>query len=248
MLRPMIISLLLAAIALPVAARADVTVYAAASLKGSLDKVAENWTRTSGVGVVISYGSSPAMAKQILQGAPAQIYFAASEDWMDELEKAGVLVPETRIDILSNRLVVVGPAGQMGVGLTDLPAALQGRKFAMALVDAVPAGVYGKAALKKLGLWDVIEPSVVQAENVRAALALVASGEAAFGLVYVTDAMAEPKVSEVAMIPRDATQPILYPGALVAPATPEAVAFMDYLISPMAMGAFVDAGFSPISR
>lgn len=242
-MRLMIRCLTLVAILIPGLSQADVMVFAAASMKGSLDVVAANWTQESGVPVVISYGGTPAMAKQIIEGAPAQVFISANEDWMDQLDQAGLLVPESRADLVSNQLVVVAAAGQQGIGLMDLPSALAGQKLAMGLVDAVPAGIYGKAALQKLGLWDTVAPSVVQAENVRSAMALVAAGEAAYGVVYATDAIAEPKVAVVVTIPRYAAPPIRYPAALIAPATAESTAFLDYLMGDVARAVFVDAGF-----
>lgn len=240
--------LLAAGIVLPAAAE-EVVVFAAASLKTALDPIAQAFQDTSGDTVTISYAGSNALARQILDGAPADIFISASTDWMDEIEAGGELAEGTRHDLLGNRLVLVAhdaaaPQVTLAPGY-DLAGMLDGGKLAMALVDAVPAGQYGKAALTQLGLWDQVAPSVAQADNVRAALALVAAGEAPLGIVYATDAAAEPKVHVVGTFPDDSHAPIVYPAALLANADDDGDrAFFQALSAPEADAIFSAQGFT----
>ena len=229
------------------AAAEEVVVFAAASLKETLDAVASAWQDRTGDRVTVSYAGSNALAGQILQGAPADIFIAASADWMDEVDRAGLVA--LRRDLLGNRLVLVAhgrdaPPVAIGPGL-DLATLLGGGKLAMAMVEAVPAGQYGKAALQSLGLWNSVAPSVAQSENVRAALAFVASGEAPFGIVYATDALAEDDVTIVATFPTGTHLPIVYPAALLTGAADAADrAFFDALSGPEADAIFAAAGFA----
>lgn len=236
-------------VALPVRAE-TVTVFAAASLKTALDAVVAEWAAETGNEVAVSYDGSAKLAKQIMQGAPADIFFSAAENWMDEVEGAGLIVAESRRDLLGNALVLVahGQAApvEIGSGL-DLAGMLGGGKLAMGMVDSVPAGQYGKAALQTLGLWASVEGSVAQSENVRAALALVAAGEAPLGIVYASDAIADDgagdAVSVIGTFPADSHPPIIYPAAVIAPAKPEAVAFLEALSSERAGAIFAAQGF-----
>lgn len=231
------------------AALADVTVFAAASLKTALDEVAADWTETTGTKVTLSYGGTPALAKQIAEGAPADIFLSASVAWMDDLQDKALIQPDSRRDLLGNSLILVGAVGEAPVaidGSLDLAGLLGGGKLSMALVDAVPAGQYGKEALENLGLWAAVEPSVVQSENVRAALQLVALGEAPLGIVYASDAVAEPGVAVLGTFPADSHKPIVYPGALTVTAEREAAAFLDHLSSPAAQEVFRANGFVPL--
>ncbi len=233
------------ALLLPLPAMADdVTVFAAASLKTALDPIAEGWGAETGNSVTISYGGTPTLAKQIMEGAPADLFISASVPWMDEVVAAGVMQADSWVDLLGNRLVLVGGAGAAAVALPDLPAQLGDGKLSMAFVDAVPAGQYGKAALESLGLWPAVEPHVVQSDNVRAALAFVARGEAAFGVVYASDAVAEVGVSVVATFPADSHPPIIYPAALTVQAGEAAAAFFAALQGPAAEAAFLANGFT----
>lgn len=231
----------------PVAAE-EVTVFAAASLKNALDAVAADWQAATGNTVTISYAGSNALAKQIIEGAPADIYVSAAENWMDEVEKAGLVVPGTRKDLLGNTLVLVAAGKdakpvEIAPGF-DLKGLLGEDKLAMALVDSVPAGQYGKASLTALGVWDAVEPSVAQAENVRAALALVSTGEAPFGIVYASDAVSDPGVTVVGTFPEDSHKPILYPAALLTGAADDAdKAFFETLSSDAAAAKFTEQGF-----
>lgn len=241
----------LAFLALTLAAPAradDVLVFAAASLKTALDTVVADFTKVTGDRAVVSYAGSSQLARQIAFGAPADVYLSANTEWMDTLDGEGHLVPGTRGDLLGNRLVLVAQgAGAAPVELSAraLDTRLGNGHLAMALVEAVPAGVYGKAALSSLGLWDTLGPRVAEADNVRAALALVAAGAAPLGVVYASDAVAETRVSVVATFPEGSHPPIIYPVALVAGQyTPAARGFLAFLHSPAARAAFEAQGFS----
>lgn len=242
------LSLGLALLALPAAAD-EVVVFAAASLKTALDPIAAGFQDRTGNTVSVSYAGSNALAKQILEGAPADIFISASIEWMDEVEKGGEVADDTRTDLLGNRLVLVAhdaaaPAVELNAQ-TDLTGMLDGGKLAMALVDAVPAGQYGRQSLEALGLWDTVEGSVAQADNVRAALALVSTGEAPYGIVYATDAAAEPAVHVVGTFPDDSHDPIVYPAALLKNAADEADrAFFDLLSAPESDAVFEAQGFA----
>jgi molybdate transport system substrate-binding protein len=222
----------------------DVTVFAAASLKTALDPIAAEWGAETGHRVTISYGGTATLAKQIIAGAPADMFISASEPWMDDVVAAGVMVEDSRVDLLGNTLVLVGQAGVAPVALADLPGQLADDKLSMAFVDSVPAGQYGKAALESLGLWGAVEAQVVQSENVRVALAFVARGEAAFGVVYGSDAMAEPGVTVVATFPEGSHPEIVYPAALTAQAGAAAGAFLTALQAPPADAVFLANGFT----
>lgn len=244
MLRVILLALLLAA----PARAAEVTVFAAASLRTALDDIAAAWQAETGHSATISYGGSSALAKQIIAAAPADVFLSASPEWMDAVGDAGFLRDGTRVDLLGNRLVLVAHgAGAAPVPLdkaTDLAGLLAGGKLSMAMVDAVPAGQYGREALTALGLWDSVADSVAQSENVRMALQLVALGEAPYGIVYASDAVAEVGVTVVATFPETSHSPIIYPGAVIASSTaPEAEAFLVYLSSDPARAIFKAQGF-----
>lgn len=235
---------------LAAAARADeVVVFAAASLKTALDAVADDFRAATGQTVTISYGGSNALARQIIEGAPADIFVSAAVNWMDEVEKAGLVVDGTRRDLLGNTLVLVahgkGAAPvDIGPGF-DLAGLLGDGRLSMAMVDAVPAGQYGKAALTSLGVWAAVEPMVAQSENVRAALTLVSTGEAPYGIVYATDAAADDNVTVVGTFPADSHAPIIYPVALLTGAADGADrAFFDALSSDAGDATFATQGFA----
>lgn len=227
----------------------EVVVFAAASLKSALDAVAAGFEAGTGNTVSISYGGTSQMAKQIMAGAPADIFIPASREWMDEVEAAGLVAAGTRRDLLGNGLVLVAHGAgakpvAVGAGF-DLAGLVGDGKLAMAMVDSVPAGQYGKQSLVALGVWGAVEGSVVQTENVRAALALVAAGEAAYGIVYTSDAVAEAGVSVVATFPADSHEPIVYPVALLTGATDEADReFLAALSTEAASGLFAAQGFA----
>jgi molybdate transport system substrate-binding protein len=230
---------------------ADVTIFAAASMKTALDHIVADWQTETDRSTTISYAGTAQLAQQIIAGAPADLFIAASEDWMDEVEAKGMIAPGSRHDLTSNRLVMVAPTARPDmVALTaeGVATRLEGGKLAMALVESVPAGQYGKAALTSLGLWDALQPNVAQAENVRAALALVALGEAPLGIVYASDATAETGVAVVAEFPADSHPPILYPMALIAGSTkPAAPDLLQFLLSDAAQARLLAAGFVPLA-
>lgn len=227
----------------------DVTVFAAASLKNALEAVAKAWTDETGHSVTMSFAGSSALARQIEAGAPADIFISANPGWMDHLAALGMIRTDTRVDLLSNRLVLIGPAGADPLGplgpSTDLTTRLGPDRMAMALVQAIPAGIYGKAALVSLGLWPKVEDKIAQTDNVRAALALVALGEAPLGITYASDAQVQPKVTVLARFPASSHPQILYPAALVNDsAALQAAAFLAFLQSENALDIFQVAGFS----
>ncbi len=233
----------------PLRAGADgILVFAAASLKTALDEVSTAYQRETGNDVTISYAASSVLARQLQQGAPADLFISANEDWMDVLQKDDVVKPETRVALLGNGLVLIGAAPQTHIGevsaVYDLAEHLEGGFLAMALVDAVPAGIYGKAALQSLGLWDAVQRQVAQTDNVRAALALVATGAAPMGIVYRTDAQADARVGIVGSFPEDSHPPIIYPVAETSFSNPEAQNFLTFLQSEFASDVFKGQGFS----
>ena len=246
MSRRILTAALVLGLATPAAAE-EVVVFAAASMKTALDKVAADFQAATGNTVTISYAGSNALAKQIIEGAPADIFVSAAVNWMDEVEKAGLVAGDTRRDMFSNSLVLVasGDAAPVEIGPGfDLTGLLGDGKLSMAMVDSVPAGQYGKASLESLGVWGAVEPSVAQSDNVRAALALVATGEAPYGIVYATDAAAEPGVTVVGTFPADSHPPITYPGALLTGAADEADrAFYEAITSDAGDAVFAEQGF-----
>ncbi len=227
----------------------DVLVFAAASLKNALDDIAGQWQSQTSKKVAISYAASNNLIKQIEQGAPADIFISADLDWMDYGQQKNLIKPETRANLLGNRLVLIAPKDttssiKIEKGF-DLGAALKGGRLAMGNVDAVPAGKYGKAALEKLGAWDGVKDRIAQAENVRAALLLVALGEASLGIVYQTDAVSDPGVRIVGTFPEDSHPPIIYPVAMTKDANNASAAdFLKYIRSPAARSAFERQGFT----
>ncbi|MBT55378.1 MAG: molybdate ABC transporter substrate-binding protein [Mameliella sp.] len=235
-------AVLLALLARPVMAE-PVTVFAAASLKTALDDVAANYDGE----VILSYAGSSMLARQVQQGAPADVVFLANTDWMDVLESDGLIATDTRVDLLGNRLVLAGPVGAAPVEIgpqLDLAEMLGDGRLAMALVEAVPAGIYGKAALDTLGLWSAVEHRVAQVDNVRAALALVSLGQVPLGVVYATDALADPHVDALGVFPDSSHPPIRYPVAAVAGREQAATAFLDFLTGPDARTIFASHGFA----
>lgn len=228
----------------------EATVFAAASLKTALDQVAQDFRQDTGHKITISYGGSSVLARQIELGAPADLYLSANTAWMDYLQDAGHIDAASRVDLLGNRLALIvhGEAAVMLAVTPELPLAnmLGDGRLAMALVDAVPAGIYGKAAFEHLGLWDAVAPRVAQTDNVRAALALVATGAAPMGVVYATDAAADPRVTAMSLFPEDSHPPIVYPAALTASGNETATAFLDYLSSDPASKRFTQNGFLPL--
>lgn len=226
----------------------EVVVFAAASLKTALDEIAAEFMADTGHRVVISYAGSNHLAQQIIQGAPADIFLSAAVNWMDAVDQAGLVAPGQRRDLLGNRLVLIAHGTEaapvaLGPGF-DLAGLLGDGWLSMAMVDGVPAGQYGKAALQTLGLWETVAPQVAQSENVRAALALVATGEAPYGIVYASDAVAGDAVTVVAEFPPTSHPPILYPAALLTGASDAAdAAFFNALSAEAADATFAAQGF-----
>ena len=230
------------------AAAGEVLVFAAASLTNALDRVAEAWAAETGHTAAMSYAGSSALARQIQLGAPADIFISASVEWMDAIEASGDLSAGTRRDILGNKLVLIAHgrnAKPVSIDETlDLVGMLDGEQLSMALVEAVPAGIYGKAALSALGLWDGVAPQVVQSYSVRTALAFVAMGEAPLGIVYATDAAVEDNVSVIGTFPEGSHPPIILPAAITSQsASPVASSFLEFLSSPAARKIWTDHGF-----
>jgi|SRR5690554_686918 len=226
-------------------------VFAAASLKESMDAAAAAHAETGGPRVQVSYAASSALARQIEQGAPADVFVSADLAWMDWLAERGLIDAGSRRDLLGNELVLVAPADgdvapvDLDAGPDGLLARLGDGHVAMALVDAVPAGKYGREALESLGMWEVLAPRVAEGDSVRAALMLVARGEAPLGVVYGSDAAAEPRVRVVATFPADTHAPIVYPAARVAASRHAGAAgFVDWLASPEAGAIFRRHGFT----
>jgi len=241
-------ALVLACAAPAIAGAEQVTVFATASLTTAMTEIEAGFEAASGHDLVVSVAGSSALARQIRQGAPADVFISANPDWMDALEADGLIEAGTRFDLLGNAIVLIAAGSEaapveIGPDL-DLSGLLGDGRLAMALVDAVPAGIYGKAALDTLGLWDDVAPQVAQADNVRAALAFVATGEAPLGIVYATDAVAEDRVSVIGTFPVQTHPPIVYPAAgLAGRDGPARRAFLDYLRSPEAGAAFERQGF-----
>lgn len=212
-----------------------------------MNAAADAWARKGHPRPVLSFAASSALARQVAAGAPADLFVSADEPWMDDVERRGLIVAGTRAPFLGNRLVLVTPrSNPANVALGNLAAALGNGRLAMADPDSVPAGKYGKAALEKLGLWNAVAPKVVRAENVRAALAFVERGAAQYGVVYLTDARASPKVRVAATFPADSHPPIRYPLArLKASTSPDAEPFRAFLLSREGRSIFTRFGFSP---
>jgi molybdate transport system substrate-binding protein len=227
----------------------DLIVFAAASLKNALDAINAQWQKETGKKAVISYAASSTLAKQIEQGAPAQMFISADLDWMDYLAQKNLIKPETRSNLLGNRIVLIAQKDKaqpidIKPGF-ELAKALGDGRLAMANVDSVPAGNYGKAALETLGVWASVSGKLAQAENVRAALSLVSRGEAPLGIVYQTDATADPNFKIIGTFPEDTHPPIIYPIALTANAShSDAAAFLAYIKSNSAKPLFEAEGFT----
>ena len=247
-------ALLLIAVSLaPTAARAQddagLTVFAAASLKEALDEAAAAYRKQTGVPVRVSYAASSALARQIEQGAPADVFFSADLEWMDYLQKRNRLDVATRRSLLGNRLVLIAPrASKARVDLNrpaTLLAALGDGRLAVGQTRTVPAGKYAKASLESLSLWNGVRPRLAESESVRAALMLVARGETPLGIVYASDAKAEPGVRVVATFPEDSHPPIVYPvAALRGARAAQATRFVQWLASPDADALFTKRGFA----
>src|SRR5438309_11558548 len=225
------------------------TVFAAASMKNALDDIDAAFTAKTGVKIVASYAASSALAKQIEQGAPADIFVSADTDWMDYAVSKKTINEQTRVNLLGNSIVLIAPKDSkidnvtIGPGFDLAKLAGDGR-IATGDVKAVPAGKYAQAALEKLGAWAAAEPKFAMAENVRAALTLLSRGEAALGIVYSTDGRVEPGVKIVGTFPADSHPAILYPVAATTTAKPEAANYLAFLRSSTAKAIFETYGFT----
>ena len=251
MIRRFTFTLILLTAALPLRAGAELTVFAAASLRDVIEDIDEMWDGT----LRVSYGGSAHQARQVAAGAPADLVILANPQWMDWLSDQGVLANQTRVNLLSNRLVLIGPAGA-----SPLPASL-GSSMANTLLDrlgdagrlaigdtrAVPAGQYGKAWLQSSDMWPALSGRLAETENVRLALILVSLGEAPLGLVYASDALADPRVSVLLEVPAESHPEILYPAALTKTAVPDAQSFLTFLTTPGAADLFRRHGFTPVA-
>jgi molybdate transport system substrate-binding protein len=232
-----------------IAAARKIIVFAAASLKNALDAVNAEFTLLTGISVSASYAASSTLMKQIENGAPAEVFVSADEDWMNYGAERDLIRKDSRVDLLGNQLVLIAPEeSQIGTVTIaqnfDLAGLAGNGRIVMADVRSVPAGKYAKAALEKLGLWQSVAPKLAMAENVRAALTLVARGEAVLGIVYLTDAKVEPRVKVVGTFPDDSHPRIVYPAAL--PLTPQAEAgrYLAFLRSASAGRIFESYGFT----
>lgn len=237
---------ILAATLLATPAAADrVTVFAASSLKNALHEIADGFNTATGHDAVLSLAGSSALARQIQMGAPADVFISANVAWMDAVQVDGLIDTASRIDLVGNQLVLIGhtPAAVQISADLDLAALLGDGHLSMALVRAVPAGIYGKAALQNLGLWDSVASRVAQADNARAALALVSLGQAPLGVVYATDAQADARVHVLAQFPADSHPAITYPAAALSGAGIAAFAFLSYLQGDAAQAVFARHGF-----
>jgi molybdate transport system substrate-binding protein len=235
---------------LPASSKADILVFAAASLKEAIDAAVADFGKSRGERVVVSYAASSALAKQIENGAPADLFISADLEWMDYLAARNLIDASSRANLAGNRLVLIAPAAStaaMTIGPGFAIDGLLGRgRLAIADPEHVPAGRYARAALERLGVWPSVVRKLAPAENVRAALIFVARGEAPLGIVYRTDALAEKAVRIVDTFPADSHPPILYPAALIAgPVKPGAGAFLASLKSAKGQATFARFGFTP---
>ncbi|GJD62904.1 molybdate ABC transporter substrate-binding protein [Methylobacterium frigidaeris] len=241
-------------LAAPASAAEPATVFAAASLKNALDEAGKAFTAESGIPVRSSYAASSALARQIEQGAPADLFASADLEWMDYLAARKLIRPETRLNLLANRLVVVAPRSAQVSEAAFTPdwfarALGPDGRLATGEVSSVPIGKYAKAAFEKLGLWAQLQPRLAQADNVRAALALVSRAEAPLGVVYESDARSDPGVKVVGLFPADSHPPVVYPFAVTAEAKGEGGArFLAYLRSKAARRFFEAQGFTMIGE
>jgi molybdate transport system substrate-binding protein len=230
-----------------------ILVFAAASLKNALDAVDAAFVQQTGIAVAASYDASSALMKQIEAGAPADIFISADQNWMDYGSRKKLIDDATRVDLLGNKLVLIAGKDSkidevtIGPGL-DLARLAGDGRIATGDARAVPVGLYAKAALQKLGLWDAVEPKLAMVGNVRAALVLVARGEAPLGIVYATDAKVEPAVKIVGVFPESLHEPIAYPAAATIAAKATAAPYLTFLRSAAARSIFESFGFSFIAK
>jgi molybdate transport system substrate-binding protein len=234
----------------PLLARAqELTVFAAASLTDAMKDVSAQWSQAGHQPLSMSFGSSSTLARQIEQGAPANLFASADQNWMDYLEKKNLIAADTRKDLLGNDLVLVVPADKplhvtIGPGFDLLSLLGANGRIATGDPSHVPVGIYAEQALRKLGQWDAIAPRLARTDDVRAALLLVERGEASAGIVYATDAAVSKGVMVAGTFPAGSHDPVSYPFAVVkAGDTPEARALMTFLQGAQARAIFVQRGF-----
>ena len=251
---------LLAACVVPLATQAQqqgqdrsILVFAAASMKNALDDVDAAFTKQTGIAVVASYDASSALMKQIEQGAPADVFISADLKWMDYGSEKKLIDGKTRVNLLGNTLVLIAGKDSKLKKVTidpslDLAALAGDGRIATGDVRAVPVGIYAKAALQKLELWNAVEPKLAMVGNVRAALVLVARGEAPLGIVYATDAKVEAAVKVIATFPDDSHEPIVYPVAATRTAKPTAAPYLAFLRSVAARAIFERYGFGVLVK
>ncbi|EMX2275225.1 molybdate ABC transporter substrate-binding protein [Yersinia enterocolitica] len=230
---------------------ADITVFAAASLTNALQDIAVQYKKEKQVDVVASYASSSTLARQIEQGAPADLFISADQQWMDYAIDKQQMVANTRFTLLGNELVLIAPKDSKITKVaidkkTDWKKLLEGGRLAVGDPDHVPAGIYAKESLENLGAWATLAPEMARANNVRSAMALVERAEAPLGIVYGSDAIASDKVKVVGVFPEASHKPVEYPMAIVkGHENPTVTAFYDYLKSPAAAVIFEKYGFTP---
>ncbi|WNN45693.1 MULTISPECIES: molybdate ABC transporter substrate-binding protein [Winslowiella] len=234
-----------------VAADNTITVFAAASLTNALEDIATQYQQGKPVKIVSSFASSSTLARQIEQGAPADLFISADQQWMDYAIDKHSVDKQTRYTLLGNELVLIAPTASQPQPVdisktTDWKSLLKGQRLAVGDPDHVPAGIYAKEALQNLGAWETLSPVMARANNVRAALALVERDETPYGIVYGSDAVASKKVKVVGIFPADSHKPVEYPMAIVSQHPSAAVsAFFQYLKSPEAAVIFKRYGFAP---
>ncbi len=231
-------------------AKAPITVFAAASLSNALQDLGDAFTKETSIPVRFSFAASSALARQIENGAPADVFFSADLEWMDYLQSRNLIQRDTRRDILGNRLVLITPSDSRTKLKIEphfaLAAALGKGRLATGDPDSVPAGRYAREALTTLGVWNDVAERLVRAESVRSALAFVDRGEAPLGIVYETDALIDKQVRVVDVFPADSHLPIIYPIALTRAAKGDAARFVEYIRGPAGQLAFKSYGFTPL--
>ena len=226
----------------------SLTVFAAASMKNALDDIDAAYTAKTGGKITESYAASSTLAKQIEQGAPADVFISADTDWMDYAVSRKTINAPTRVNLLGNSIVLIAPKDSkiddVKIGPDfDLAKLAGDGRIATGDVKAVPVGKYAKAALEKLGAWQAAQPKFAMADSVRAALTLVARSEATLGIVYATDAKVEPGVKVVGTFPPDSHPAIVYPVAATTTARPETADYLTFLRSSAAKAIFEKYGF-----
>ena len=244
----LLLGLLCQAPVAPAAAR-ELTIFAAASLTDVLQQIGEAYKADTGQSVRFSFAASSALARQIESGAPVDVFVSADQDWMDYLQNRKLIQATTRVDVVGNALVLIAPADsslrlKIAPGFALLAALGPTGRLATGDPAAVPVGRYAQAALTQLGVWQAVAGRVVAADNVRTALNFVARGEAPVGVVYASDAQAEPKVRVLDVFPASSHTPIRYPAAAITQAAPEAGQFLSFLQSERARTLFRKAGFT----